>query len=111
MDRYNRGDTNSHSLLSNFVFVEIARRLRKAMIHQLQLPLTEIPLRYSLRWFGRKGRRHAKQLKTMEPATGIEPATCGLRIPDPANGTDPQSPRKRPGFDDLDDPRPPLGVA
>ena len=47
----------------------------------------------------------------VEPATGIEPATCGLRIPDPANATAAQSPRKQRSSDDLDDARPPIGVA
>jgi hypothetical protein len=54
------------------------------VLHQIQLPVSEIPLRHSLRKFRIKGRCHAKQLKILEPATGIEPATCGLRIvPDP----------------------------
>jgi hypothetical protein len=49
-----RGETLIHSLLSNSVFFEIARRLRKAMIHQILLPLSEIPLRIPCAGFGER---------------------------------------------------------
>src|SRR5215472_9599103 len=43
----------------------------------------------------------AKTGRSVELARGIEPATCGLRIPDPANWTDARPPHKQRHSDEL----------
>ena len=45
----------------------------------------------------------------VEPTIWIEPAACGLRIPDTPDGVDTQSPRKQADSNDLDDDIPQIG--
>jgi hypothetical protein len=52
-----------------------------------------------------------KPLKKLEPATRIERATCGLRIPNPAECADTQSPRKHRYSDDFNEDDPQIGFA
>jgi hypothetical protein len=47
----------------------------------------------------------------MEPAIRIERTTCGLRIPNPADCTTTQSPRKQSHSDDLDEESSQMGFA
>jgi len=47
----------------------------------------------------------------VEPATGIEPATCSLRIPDPTGSVDTQSPHQHCDSEELDEDSPQMGFA